>query len=38
MAGEAERVGIKSEQDVVEIVKEVREQMWREENANNAGH
>ena len=38
MAGEAERVGIKNEQDVVDLVKQVREQMWREENAGNAGH
>jgi len=36
MAGEAERAGIKDEQDVVDLVKEVRGQMWREDNANNA--
>jgi AbrB family looped-hinge helix DNA binding protein len=36
MEGEAESAGIKDEQDVVDIVKQVREQMWREDNANNA--
>jgi len=30
MAGEAEKVGIKSEQDVVDAVKEVRKQIWEE--------
>jgi antitoxin PrlF len=30
MAGEAEKAGIKSEQDVVNAVKEVRKQIWEE--------
>ena len=29
MAGEAEKVGIKSEQDVVELVREVRGKLWK---------
>lgn len=33
--GEAERLGLKTEQDVVEIVKEVRKEMWEERHANN---
>ena len=34
-AGEAERLGIKTEQDVVNLVKEVRKQVWEEKNACN---
>ena len=34
-AGEAERLGIKTEQDVVNLVKEVRKQVWEEKNARN---
>ena len=30
MAGKAERVGLHSEQDVVDLVKEVRERIWKE--------
>jgi len=30
LAGEAEKAGIKSEQDVVDAVKEVRKQIWEE--------
>ena len=33
-AGEAERLGITSEQDVVTLVDEVREEMWKERYAN----
>lgn len=33
--GEAERLGLKTEQDVVEMVKEVRKEMWEERHANN---
>lgn len=33
--GEAERFGLKTEQDVVEMVKEVRKEMWEERHANN---
>ena len=29
-AGEAERLGLKNEQDVVALVDEVREEMWKE--------
>ncbi|MCL2547024.1 MAG: AbrB/MazE/SpoVT family DNA-binding domain-containing protein [Oscillospiraceae bacterium] len=32
--GEAERLGLKTEEDVVALVKEVRRQMWEEENAS----
>ena len=32
--GEAERLGLKTEQDVVNLVKEVREEMWEERYAN----
>jgi AbrB family looped-hinge helix DNA binding protein len=35
-AGEAERLGIKNEQDVLDMVDEVRSEMWAERNANNA--
>jgi AbrB family looped-hinge helix DNA binding protein len=34
-AGEAERLGLKDEEDVVALVDEVREQMWRERYADN---
>lgn len=33
--GEAERLGLKDEQDVINLVKEVRKEMWKERNANN---
>ncbi len=32
--GEAERLGLKTEQDVVNLVKEVRKEMWEERHAN----
>jgi AbrB family looped-hinge helix DNA binding protein len=35
-AGEAERLGLKDEQDVVTLVKEVREEMWEERHGGNA--
>jgi hypothetical protein len=35
-AGEAERLGIKNEQDVLAMVDEVRNEMRAERNANNA--
>jgi AbrB family looped-hinge helix DNA binding protein len=34
--GEAERLGLESEQDVVALVDEVRQEMWEERNAGNA--
>jgi AbrB family looped-hinge helix DNA binding protein len=34
-AGEAERLGLKNEQDVVALVDEVREEMWTERYACN---
>ena len=34
-AGEAERLGLNDEQDVVALVDEVRKQMWKERYANN---
>jgi AbrB family looped-hinge helix DNA binding protein len=34
-AGEAERLGIKNERDVVALVDEVREEIWKERYANN---
>lgn len=34
-AGEAERLGLKTEQDVVDLVKEVRREVWDERDANN---
>ena len=34
-AGEAERLGLKNEQDVVALVKEVRSEVWEEINARN---
>ena len=33
-AGEAERLGLKDEKDVVALVDEVREEMWKERYAN----
>lgn len=32
--GEAERLGLKDEQDVVDLVKEVRKEMWKERHAD----
>lgn len=34
-AGEAERLGLKAEQDVVALVKEVRREVWDERHARN---
>ena len=34
--GEAERLGLKDEDDVVRMVKEVRREMWEERHGNNA--
>ena len=34
-AGEAERLGLKTEQDIVGIVKEVRREIWEENLARN---
>jgi AbrB family looped-hinge helix DNA binding protein len=34
--GEAERLGLRDEQDVVDMVKEVRREMWEERNGGNA--
>jgi AbrB family looped-hinge helix DNA binding protein len=31
-AGEAERLGLKDEEDVVALVKEVREELWKEQD------
>jgi len=36
MAGEAEKAGLNSEQDVVDLVKEVRGKLWEARNAGNA--
>ena len=33
--GEAERLGLKDEKDVVVMVKEVRQEVWEERNARN---
>ena len=33
--GEADRLGLKTEEDVVNLVKEVRKEMWEKQNANN---
>jgi len=33
--GEAERLGLKTDEDVVALVKEVRKEMWQERHANN---
>ncbi len=32
--GEAERLGLKNEQDLVDMVKEVRREMWKESHAD----
>ena len=34
-AGEAERLGLKNEQDVVDMVKEVRREVWEKNHAHN---
>ena len=34
-SGEAERLGLKDEDDVVAMVKEIRKEMWEKRNANN---
>ena len=34
-AGEAERLGLKTEQDIVDMIKTVRAQMWEERHASN---
>jgi AbrB family looped-hinge helix DNA binding protein len=34
-AGEAERMGLKTEQDVVDMIKEVRRETWEETRARN---
>jgi AbrB family looped-hinge helix DNA binding protein len=36
MTGEAKRVGLNSEQDVVDVVKQVREEMWETHHAGDA--
>ena len=36
MAGEAEKAGINSERDVVDLVKEVRQKIWEERYEGNA--
>ena len=33
--GEAERLGLKNEKDVVDMVKEVRREIWEERNTHN---
>ncbi|MEN6327009.1 MAG: AbrB/MazE/SpoVT family DNA-binding domain-containing protein [Syntrophomonas sp.] len=33
--GEAEKLGLQNEQDVVDMIKNVRKQMWEERHANN---
>ena len=33
--GEAERLGLKTEDDIVNLVKEVRKEIWDKQNANN---
>jgi len=35
-AGEAERLGLQSEEDVVTMVKEVRQKIWEEQHADRA--
>ena len=35
-AGEAERLGLRDEQDIVDMVKEVRREMWEERHGGNA--
>jgi AbrB family looped-hinge helix DNA binding protein len=34
--GEAEKLELKTDDDVVNLVKEVRKEMWKKQNANNA--
>jgi hypothetical protein len=34
--GEAERLGLRDEQDVVKMVKEVRKEMWEERHGSDA--
>ncbi len=34
-AGEAERLGLKTEQDVVDMIREVRREVWEENRARN---
>lgn len=36
MAGVAEKAGLQSEEDVVDMVKQVRQKMWEERNDGNA--
>ena len=36
MAGEAEKVGLYNQQDVVDLVSQVRQRMWEERNDGNA--
>ncbi|MDR1028292.1 MAG: AbrB/MazE/SpoVT family DNA-binding domain-containing protein [Clostridiales Family XIII bacterium] len=36
MTGEAERAGIESEQDVVDMVKQIRRKMWEDEHEGDA--
>ena len=36
MAGEAEKAGIKTEQDVINLVKEVRREIWEEKHAGHS--
>lgn len=33
--GEAEKAGLKNEQEVVDLVKEIRKEMWEKRHANN---
>ena len=33
-AGEADRLGLKTEDDIVALVKEVRQEIWEEQNAD----
>jgi antitoxin PrlF len=35
MEGEAEKVGLKTEQDVVDFVKSIRQELWKKNYANN---
>ncbi|MDR2090032.1 MAG: AbrB/MazE/SpoVT family DNA-binding domain-containing protein [Clostridiales Family XIII bacterium] len=34
--GEAERLGLRDEQDVVKLIKEIRKEMWEERNGGDA--
>ena len=34
-AGEAERIGIKTDQDIIDMVKAVRAELWEERHADN---